>query len=83
MGKYYKSFEELKLAFVSKKLGEDGVVIDVIDDDKDAAEDYSRRSRFGRNPESNLIEFQRRQHDHLKFDDYIEVYICLVSRRKK
>jgi hypothetical protein len=75
MGKYFRSFEELKLAFVSKKLGEDGVVIDVIDDDKDAAEDYSRRSRFGRNPESNVIEYERRSHDHSRFDDWIAIFI--------
>lgn len=73
MGKYFKSFEELKAALVD----DDGNTIDTINNDSDATEDYSRRSRFGRNPESNVIEFQGRSHGHMSFTDYLDVYVCL------
>jgi hypothetical protein len=77
MGKYFKSFEDLKAAFVD----DDGNTIETIDNDSDATEDYSRRSRFGRNPESNVIEFQGRSHKYMSFSDFIEKYVCLPTKR--
>lgn len=75
MSKYYKSFEELKLALVSH----DGNPVDLIDNDEDATEDYSRRSRFGRNPESNVSEFQQKQHSNFNYDDWLIVVVCSKS----
>jgi len=77
MSKYYKSFEELKLAITFA----DGEPVDLIDDDKDATEDYSRRSRFGRNPENNVIEYQRRAHDHTNFDDFCVIIIGCTCKK--
>ena len=70
MGKYFKSFEDLKTQFVTAE----GNTTDLIDDDKNAQADYSRRSRFGRNPESNAMEYQHFR--YMDYDTYIEVFIC-------
>ena len=76
MGKYFKSFEDMKSEFVTV----DGELKDVIDDDKNAQEDYSRRSRFGRNPESNVMDFERRNW-YGTYDDYIEIVVCSSTKQ--
>ncbi len=76
MGKYFKSFEDLKREMQYA----DGETVDLIDDDDNAQADYSRRSRFGRNPESNVEEFQAKQHSSSNFDDWLVVVICLNTK---
>lgn len=75
MSKYFKTFEELKLEFI----GSNGEIVDLINDDKDAQEDYSRRSRFGRNPEANAMDYERRNWIGT-YDDYLSIVVCSKSR---
>jgi len=79
MGKYFKSFEDLKSVFVD----DNGETVNTIDNDSDATADYSRRSRFGRNPESNVMEFQGRTHSYLSFSAYLERFVCLPTKKGK
>ena len=77
MGKYFKSFTDLK----QEMRYADGEPVDLINDDENAQEDYSRRSRFGRNPEQNIEEFQKRQHHTFTFDDWLVVVVCSKIRK--
>lgn len=66
MAKYLKSFDDLKLEirrFVTKTNDDTGesYIIDLIDDNERAAIDFSQRSRFGRNPFTNLCEYEKRK----------------------
>lgn len=77
MSKYFKNFEELKLNFVRNdpEKGEDGETITLFDNTETASVYYSRRSRFGRNPENNIMEYQAHQHDHSNFEDFLVIII--------
>ncbi len=77
MPKYFKTFEELKVAITIGELGNKDFY-DMVVNDFDKAEEMAVRSAFGRNPATNLMLFEKRteQTTHiLTFDDFLESHI--------
>ncbi len=92
MGKYLKSFEDLKTEFIRVN----GESVDLLNDNEDVAIEFGKRSRFGRNPMSNILEYENRrtsfsfvvhhadgsvtvQHTtqtRMSFDDFVERFVC-------
>lgn len=77
MSKYFKNFEDLKINFVvnNPEKGEDDETITLFDNTEVASIHYSRRSRFGRNPETNIMEYEAHRHDHSDFEYFLMIII--------
>ena len=80
MTKYFKTFEELKVHLVIGEEHKD--FYDLVVNDIDKAMEYARSSRFSRNPLSNIMDYQQREH-YLNFDDFLDLLVCMREGKNR